>query len=371
MSLTLFDNQSTAPLTSTPDAPYAVPNEEENVGSYSQKYSQIYEASQCQNYSLNLCHPYEKQGGGIIPEFLHPARAKGALDFIQQYRSDIRRAAAILASHHQLQPALVESLLIVVTFLEMMRMNEIDVIQDVAACNWAGCQIANNFQQELGDQYPAFYNRWGWEWMSDRGTGVLNAVVQKIKGRVPLANQGFGPLQLLLGNVMQAAQDTQVLDRYRNFLDSSDFVDEKATLRAIMDLSHNSTHPRYAKMFYVKAMMLDYALTRLEEVFPKSGDLYRIPSSGLIPDREIEWQWKKLIIAQDLITYPERQAVIRERFCSEQQGRDLLPYWVILDKIFNLGNPLGFKVRYDNYQRTFIIETVETSPICKSSSDDE
>jgi hypothetical protein len=380
-SQVIFNNESTAKYTAKPEDPYFKPAEEKSVGVYAQTYARIYGANQCQeetsrNNFLNYlaCYQY-KNRAGEAPEFVNPERAQGALDFIQQYRPDIRQAAEILASHHQLKPDLAESLLIVVTFLEIMRINEIDVIQDVAACNWAGCQLDQSFQLELGEDYPDFHKQWGWQWASDLNhpyipSGYIQdgikAGIQARYGRIPISNQGFGPLQIILGNAMQAGRHSRVLSHYQGFLDTSDFIDEKSTLRAILDLSNNTNNQRYAKMFYVKAMMLDHVLTKLEPLFPR--DLNSLPYSKQIPDKNVELQWKKLMTAQEVTAYPERQGEVINNFCSERYVNDYSSYLVVLDEVLNLGHPLGLKIHREGsgyFKDQFGFEPVNPKGICE------
>ena len=85
---------------------------------------------------------------------------------------------------------------------------------------------------------PINFMPWDWEIAS--------------KYHTPIEEQGFGPYQVIFGLFKEAAADPEIRAHFKDHLDDSDFTDDKAMMRAILD-----------KPTHSYALTVDYILKKL------------------------------------------------------------------------------------------------------------
>ena len=129
---------------------------------------------------------------------------------------------------------------------EMLVLKDEDPWQDINACEWSGCEHQPNFAKAFDSvsygikifNIPINFIPWDWRIAS--------------KYHTPIEEQGFGPYQVIFGLFKEASEDPDVRSHFKEYFDESDFENDKAMMRAILD-----------KPTYSYALTLDYILTKL------------------------------------------------------------------------------------------------------------
>ncbi len=215
-------------------------------------------------------------------------------DFLRTYQVLIRRAVKILAQNHpNLRRENVELFFDSLITTEFMYFNDIDLAQDIAAGAYAG--ISERYLDGLKARGP---DTWKSTAVSTPFLGSRFWRFESWRRDIPIASQGLGPLQIIVGLAMEAARDKALLASYAPLVSGEDFKDEQAVIRAIFDPT---------KMFAAKAMTWDLELRDLEKTDP-----FFAPALLLNPDvpklsaaREIGL----LAAAQHLVQFPEQANV--------------------------------------------------------------
>ncbi len=180
----------------------------------------------------------------------------GAYSLFRHFEPDIDQAVGILSRFHgsELTPAQLKVVLAGKLLLEQVALRYEDPWQDRCACRWAGCDrqelIEAAYEQvEKGIKFvghvvdlPCL----SWEAASNWGTENWRYE--------PLEKQGFGPYQVIVGLLKEAAENQTVREHFAGLVTQADFQDDRALVRTIFE-----------KPTFAEAFLLDYVLTRLEE----------------------------------------------------------------------------------------------------------
>lgn len=370
----IFDNSSTAEYTDEGGL-YQHDQDTEPYGPYAKQYARAYGVTDAiTTYQMKLLPEmllkYAEPCGltpcsyEVLQQFSVPEYSVAALSFIEQHRRYIQDTAWIISQRHGLSTELVELVLIFTAFGEMMAINDVDRIQDTAACELADCKMQKAFEMHF-DDYPGIIERTGWRALTDEEDSPFwkSAVwfgASYYTGQpkpIPMARQGFGPLQIILGNPREAARDSQAMADFAGRLNPADFEDGKKSLDTIVD-------PK--KMFYAKGIMLSHALSKIRGSLPPSEKMSEIPSIDNVPDREIGLQLKMLIAAQHVSAFPEDYKKVPRIFCQHTTLHDYfeiyIPYLVALGEIFELDHPLGLELRHLDSNTFTVVEARNYTP---------
>ena len=119
-----------------------------------------------------------------------------------------------------------------------------DPWQDIGACKWAGCSLAERFAQvfqevEYGVKAHGIMTRPPWK--------VASLYIDK-------SMQGFGPYQTIFGSFKEASQNKNTRLAFAQYLTPDDFKDDKAMMRAIFEKPTMS----YAFLLYYLLSQLRY-----------------------------------------------------------------------------------------------------------------
>jgi hypothetical protein len=206
-----------------------------------------------------------------------------SIEYADRHLSDIRTAASIVNSAHpELHLNNIILLMLMRTVHEMTAVNYIDIVQDFAACRAVKCTPQDGFEKvfpELDDPMTDIV----WQMSSLTGADQLE--------------QGYGPLQIILGLALLAASHKGTADYYREYLTEEELTTKEGALRAILDDK---------KSIYYLALIYQYIITRLKETTFKNEEV-RFPSNTwpFIYDKATSREMALLEYAQALSAIPE------------------------------------------------------------------
>ncbi len=245
-------------------------------------------------------HFFDTPYGGITIHL--PERTHHVISLVTHFKDDIENAAKILFQHHP-QIHLNNFRLLLYTRMseELQALDWEDPWQDMSACVYSGCSLKEAFQRELdgakiGPRVGGVNFNLPWELSS-----ALTMEMEK---------QGFGPAQANLGLVREAAEEKKILDHYKGFLRVSDFSNNKAALRTILE------NPVYSW-----ALSYDYVLTKLEEtVFQNPVVRLSKRSRPYFQNAEGAREYALLSSAAYLTAYPEKDVAAKENVLIGTKG---------------------------------------------------
>ncbi len=233
--------------------------------------------------------------------------------YAEKYADAFDEAAAILSrSHPNIHPNNLKLMLLYRLFRESFALDATDVWQDMAACRSTSCSTLERFEEK----FPTVDAGWAeYTWLS------ASLLIGK-------QQQGFGPMQLILGLALEAASHEATCARYRGVLTEEELTTEEGALRALLD-------PRKAVFF--AALIYDFILTRLQETTYRDprvmapSDAYPFPVSPKAA-RELAL----IESAQVLSAFPEEAPYAKERIISGASSS----YWA---DFFFIGEILGIE----------------------------
>jgi hypothetical protein len=216
--------------------------------------------------------------------------------YTQYFSGEIDTAAGILARAHpdSLRENNVRVFLRDDLVTQLLEMTSEDPWQDRAACIKVGCSQLERLEsvyQDYSDKVGV--ELWGkrrdlpwWAWWLASRTYKYN-----------LEKQALGPAQVIVGLANRAANQREILRRYRPFLSQGDFSTPDDVIRTVLD-------PR--KSIFAKAMVFDYVITELERTL-FSDPNFREPATfaPFISDLRTAREYSLMYLASILAMFPE------------------------------------------------------------------
>jgi len=206
----------------------------------------------------------------------------------KSFHNEIVHAAKNLHHYHSKALGLEHciTMLYIKLIVELYNARYEDPWQDLGACQWSGCKLLKAYQEafkdvDYGIKVGGVLTRPSWLLASQLHT--------------PMAEQGFGVYQVILGLLQEASNNPEVRSHWQAELTESDFADQKAMMRAIFE-----------KPTLCYAFVADYLLTRLEKTTfsdPKMRTLSFLPP--FIADEEQARQLSIMHVLFRLSVQPE------------------------------------------------------------------
>ncbi len=224
-----------------------------------------------------------------------PEALRHAIAFVEHYRDDILRAAAIMHRHHpDIQEANLAALLAKFFIQEIVHLQGEDPLQDIGACVSSDCSAKDGLLEQFDIKYTG-----------GRGSSFIwgaASFVGGFFGPYSKENQGYGPGQTILGLVMEAAEDETLLADYEPYLKKEDFkkrgrVNKKRALASSLDLE---------KLIYTKAMTIDYTLGKIKEGLVDSADVsFAVDGPCPLSDTRLARELFLISTVPQYVTFPE------------------------------------------------------------------
>lgn len=228
---------------------------------------------------------------------------------VKHFSNDIDSASGLLSRFHpEIKKGNFENAIYTRLAEELMALDFEDPWQDLNACVFSGCSLQDAFARELSGKRIGVVV----------GDDVMN-LPWSIGSAIFMerSRQGFGPAQVILGLAMEAYADPVVKDHFKGIFNEDDFMDEKNSLRNILE-----------KPVMSYALCLDYVLLKLERGPFANPSVRGLRQYYPFPSNAADAREHSLLArAEMLVAYPETSTHVQADIISEDHGFPMSCMW--------------------------------------------